>query len=259
MLEDLLKKVTSFLKGSEGTEGGALLFFTLMFMVAGHSFFWVTVQFLEGWTHEWYAQRHPSETLATLTCSVEVVEHVCGRLNELLLLAQHRALHHYEISREFQTYQFGFLSTAFWAATMLALGFLAVARKGFDDLGAAGKGMLLGLLCTAAFFGGFPALVSIDQNVESNLEAYNAYDGVSNEIRTYMSSGESVTGNHIDGPSFLHKVDLMLSDLDAPRIQFDAAQVDLGKSRFLELSNEMESGVAAPSPPVRTTAPPETP
>lgn len=259
MLEDLFKKVTSFLKGSQGTEGGALIFFTVIFMAAGHSFFWVTVQFLEGWTQEWYSQRHPSETLAAIPCSVEVGEHVCGRLKELLILAQYRALHHYEISREFQTYQFGFLSTAFWAGTMLALGFLAVARKGFDDLGAAGKGMLLGLLCTAAFFGGFPALVSIDQNIESNLDAYNAYDGVSNEIRSYMSSGQSVTGNHIDGPSFLHKVDLMLSDLEAPRIQFDAAQVDLGKSRFLELSNEMESGATTTTPPVRTTPPPVIP
>jgi hypothetical protein len=255
MLEDLFKKVTSFLRGSEGTEGGALIFFTVVFIMGGHGFFWVTVDFLDNWTHDWYTQRHPSETLVALTCSAEVAEHICGRLGEHLILAQHRALHHYEISREFQTYQFGFLSTAFGAGTMLALGFIAVARKGFDDLGSAGKGMLLGLLCTAAFFGGFPALVSIDQNVESNLEAYNAYDGVSNEIRSYMSSGQSVTGNHVDGPSFLHKVDLMLSDLDAPRIQFDAAQVDLGKSRFLELSNEMEAGVAA-SPPAPPSAPP---
>lgn len=259
MLESLFKKVTSFLKGSQGTEGGALIFFTVIFMAAGHSFFWVTVQFLEEWTREWYSQRHPSETLVVTSCVEEVGEPICERLKELLVLAQHRASHHYEISREFQTYQFGFLSTAFWAGTMLALGFIAVARKGFDDLGSAGKGMLLGLLCTAAFFGGFPALVSIDQNIESNLDAYNAYDGVSNEIRSYMSSGESVTGNHIDGPSFLHKVGLMFSDLEAPRIQFDAAQVNLGKNRFLELSSEMESGATTTTPLVRTAPTPATP
>ena len=108
--------------------------------------------------------------------------------------------------------------------------------------------MMMGLLCAAAFFGGFPALVSIDQNIESNLDAYNAYDGMTNEIRTYMRTGESVTGNHVDGASFLHKIDLMLSDLPAPRIHFDANAVDLGKSRFLELSREMESGFTSPAP-----------
>lgn len=256
MLEDFFKKVTSFLKGSQGTEGGALIFFTLVFIMAGHGFFWITVDFLEGWTRDWYTQRHPAATLSeTVACTSTVTEGVCSRLKELLTLSQHRAQHHYEISREFQTYQFGFFSTAFWAGTMLALGFIGVARKGFDDLGAAGKGMLLGLLCTASFFGGFPALVSIDQNVESNLDAYNAYDGVSNEIRSYMSSGESVTGNHVDGPSFLHKVDLMLSDLEAPRIQFDAASVDLGRSRFMELSNEMEAGVSTTPRPTPTSTP----
>ena len=74
-----------------------------------------------------------------------------------------------------------------------------------------------------------------------------------------MRTGQSVTGNHVDGASFLHKIDLMLSDLPAPRIQFDAAQVDLGKSRFLELSQEMEGGVLtpAPTPPVTPSIPPE--
>lgn len=253
MLEDLLKKFSLFMKGSEGKDGASLVVFTLFFIGAGHGFFWVTVEFLEGWTQPWFVERHPpSSAPNAVVCTPEVAASVCERLKELLGLAESRAKHHYEISREFQTYQFGFLSTAFWSGTILALGFIAVARKGFDDLGGSGKGMLLGLLCTAAFFGGFPALMSVDQNVESNLDAYNAYDGVSNEIRSYMSSGESITGNHVDGPSFLHKVDLMMSDLDAPRIQFDATQVDLGKSRFLELSNEMESGVTTPSPPVET-------
>ena len=255
MLEDLFGKVASFFRGSEGGQVGSLIFFTVAFIGAGHSFFWITVDFLDGWTREWYPQRPPASTLAdTIACTSTVADGVCSRLKELLTLSQHRAHHHYEISREFQTYQFGFFSTAFWAGTMLALGFIGVARKGFDDLGAAGKGMLLGLLCTASFFGGFPALVSIDQNVESNLDAYNAYDGVSNEIRSYMSSGESVTGNHVDGPSFLHKVDLMLSDLEAPRIQFDAASVDLGRSRFMELSNEMEAGVSTTPRPTPTPA-----
>ena len=75
-----------------------------------------------------------------------------------------------------------------------------------------------------------------------------------------MRTGQSVTGNHVDGASFLHKVDMMISDLDAPRIQLDATQMDLGKSRFLELSQEIEGGMeaaprSAPTPQSEIEAP----
>lgn len=233
---------------------------TLMFMGVSHGFFWATVMFLDDWTASWYVERHPQITTHINICLETIPEASCGRLVELLTMVQSRLHHHYEISRTFQTYQFGFLSTAFWAGTMLALAFVSVVRKGFDDLTSWSKGMMMGLLCAAAFFGGFPALVSIDQNIESNLDAYNAYDGMANEIRTYMRTGQSITGNHVDGASFLHKIDLMLSDLPAPRIHFDAAQVDLGKSRFLELSQEMEAGVPTsetPAPVVTPPIPPE--
>jgi hypothetical protein len=231
---------------------------TLLFMAVSHAFFWTTVLFLDEWTLSWYAERHPVITTNINFCLDTLPEGVCPRLVEHLTLVQSRLKHHYEIARTFQAYQFGFLSTAFWAGTMLALALFSVVRKGFDDLTSWGKGMMMGLLCAAAFFGGFPALVSIDQNIESNLDAYNAYDGMANEIRTYMRTGQSVTGNHVDGASFLHKMDLMLSDLPAPRIHFDAAQVDLGKSRFLELSQEVEGGITpASTPPVTSPIPPE--
>jgi hypothetical protein len=238
-------------------DGVRLVAPTLLFMGVSHGFFWTTVTFLDAWTMPWYIERHPQVTTNIAICLETLPDGVCGRLLEHLTLVQQRAQHHYEISRTFQTYQFGFLSTAFWAGTMLALGLFAVVRKGFDDLGSWGKGMMMGLLCAAAFFGGFPALMSIDKNIESNLDGYNAYDGMANEIRTYMRTGESITGNHVDGPSFLHKMDTMLADLDAPRIQFDAAQVDLGKSRFLELSQEVEGGITTPTPSVSVAIPPE--
>ena len=239
-------------------DGVRLVTPTLLFMGVSHGFFWATVTFLDAWTLPWYVERHPQVTTTIAVCLESLPDGVCGRLIEHLTLVQQRAQHHYEISRTFQSYQFGFLSTAFWAGTMLALALFSVVRKGFDDLTSWGKGMMMGLLCAAAFFGGFPALVSIDQNIESNLDAYNAYDGMANEIRTYMRTGQSVTGNHVDGASFLHKMDLMLSDLPAPRIHFDAAQVDLGKSRFLELSQEVEGGIApASTPPVSVAIPPE--
>jgi len=238
---------------------------TILFMAISHAFFWATVVFLNDWTTPWYAERHPALTTSINVCIDSLPDGVCARLVEHLTLVQSRAEHHYEISRTFQSYQFGFLSTSFWAGTMLALGIFTVVRKGFDDLGSWGKGMLMGLLCAAAFFGGFPALVSIDENIKDNLDAYNAYDGIAAEIRTYMRTGQSVTGNHVDGASFLHKVDMMISDLDAPRIQLDATQMDLGKSRFLELSQEIEGGmeeaaprsVPAPQPEIEAPASPE--
>lgn len=228
-------------------KGLGLVVPTLVFMMVSHGFFWSTVWVLDQWTSAWFAERHPELTLTALECLEKIPSGMCARLQEQLALTESRALHHYEISRVFQTYHFGFLSTAFWAGTMFALALVSVLQKGFDDLTSWGKGMMLGLLCTAAFFGGFPALMSLDKNIESNLSAYNAYDGISNEIRTYIRTGQSVTGNHVDGASFLHKMDLMFSDLEAPRIQLDASKVDLGKSRFMELSQEMEGGVITPS------------
>ena len=229
-------------------DGVHVVFPTMAFMLSGHLFFWITVAFLNGWTSTWYAERHPEITTALLDCASEIHGGVCLRLQELAALTSGRAEHHYEISRVLQTYEFGFLSTAYLSGTLLALSLFSMIRQGFDDLGSWGKGMLMGFLCTAAFFGGFPSLVQLDQNVVANLDAYNAYDGITNEIRTYLLTGQSTTGNHVDGFSFLHKIDLMLTDLPAPRLQFDPDQVDLGKNRFMELSREIEGGLLAAEP-----------
>lgn len=224
-------------------DGVHTVFPTMAFMLAGHLFFWITVTFLNDWTSVWYAERHPVPTMVPLDCAPKIPAGVCVRLQELSTLASGRAAHHYEISRVLQSYEFGFLSTAYLSGTLLALSLFSMIRQGFDDLGSWGKGMLLGFLSTAAFFGGFPSLVQLDRNVEANLDAYNAYDGITNEVRTYLLTGQSTTGNHVDGFSFLHKIDLMLTDLPAPRLQFDASQVDLGKNRFMELSQEIEGGI----------------
>jgi len=220
----------------------------LMFHAVAHVFFWTTVQSMDLWTDDWLQERHPSSQRLS-KCVGEVTVSMCQRIRELELVSTSRLRHHYEISRSLQSYQFGFLSTAFWSSTMLAMGAVTVLRKGFDDVTPGGRGFIMGALLSSAFFGGFPSLVSLDENIHANLDSYNAYDGIQNELRTYASTGQSVTGNHVDGASFLHKVDLMLADLPAPRIEFDTEQLDAGKSRFFQLSQELESmpGVAEPS------------
>ena len=243
---DYCKRVFDSIMDPKKRDGIGLFLPTLGFMIVSHAFFWATILFIDGFTENWYAQRHPI-SLETINCNVNIKPFVCERLGEYLSITTYRAHHHYEIARRFQSYQFGFLSTAFWSATMLAVCLFTVVRKGFDDLGVWMKGMLLGLACASAFFGGFPSLISIDQNIDQNLSAYNAYDGITNEVRSYIRTGKSITGNHVDGSSFLNKVDRMLADLPAPRIQFDASKIYDGKQRFIELSREVESGIRSES------------
>lgn len=220
-----------------------------------HGFFWITVTTIDTWTKTWFDERHPQELRSAVGCADSVSVEVCRRLGEMEIVAFSRISHHHEVSRVLQCYQFGFLSAAFWSSTMFAMSVVMVIRKGFDDVSPSGRGLILGSILSSAFFGGFPSLISIDDNIEANLSSYNAYDGIYNEINTYTRTGQSVTGNHVDGSSFLHKVDLMFAALPAPRLQMDSRQVDVGKSRFFQLSKEMEvePGVASPAPPVRST------
>jgi hypothetical protein len=208
-----------------------------------HGFFWSTVKFMNSWTKGWYAARHP--VMAVDRCVVEVSTATCDRLVEFLTVTDSRAALNYEIARMLQAWEFGFLGTAYWAGTLMALMLFAALKQGYDDLGSWGKGVLLGLTCATAFFGGLPQLVSLDQNIQENVDAYNAYDGISAEIRTYMKSGQAITGNHVDGASFLHKVDTMIASIPATQLHFDSDKIDLGQSRFMELSQQVE-GSAAP-------------
>jgi hypothetical protein len=206
-----------------------------------HCFFWMTVIVIDAWTKPWFDERHPLSLRSSIRCVASVGAEVCDRLNEMEIVSFSRLAHHYEVSRALQCFQFGFLTAAFWSSTMFAMSVVMMIRKGFDDMGPNARGLILGSILSSAFFGGFPSLMSIDDNIESNMGSYNAYDGIYNEIHTYASTGQSVTGNHVDGSSFLHKLDLMFAALPAPRLQLDSRQVDVGKSRFFQLSQELEA------------------
>ena len=246
-------------RASKGSRSGLLS--SCVIHAICHGFFWLTVVTIDAWTKTWFDERHPQELRSAVGCANNVAVEVCRRLSEMEIVAFSRLAHHYEVSRVLQCYQFGFLSAAFWSSTMFAMSVVMVIRKGFDDVSPNGRGLILGSILSSAFFGGFPSLVSIDDNIDANLSSYNAYDGIYNEINTYARTGQSVTGNHVDGSSFLHKVDLMFAALPAPRLQLDSRQVDVGKSRFFQLSKEMEvePGVSAPASPARAgdARPPE--
>lgn len=239
------EKIRSFIV-DRGMGTGPVLPTGLVLLVA-HSFFWATTWFMNYWTAAWLGERHPRLTLPD-RCIPDVPIATCNRLMEQLSIAQTRAIHHYEIGRDFQVWEFGFLATSYWSGSMMALVLFVAIKKGYDDLGAWGKGMLLGLTCSAAFFGGFPSLMRLDQNINQNLNAYNTYDGTANEIRTYMASGQAITGNHVDGASFLHRVDALLATFPASRIQLDAESVDLGGSRFMDLSKKIEGDLGVDAP-----------
>ena len=232
MLSDIKERISKWLNHS----GVGLVVPTLFFMLISHAFFWLSTGFMDHWTGDWFLQRHPLSGVVSVGCVPQMESPVCSRLIEQLGLATSRMEHHYEIGRQLQTWQFGFLSTAFWAGTILALGLFAVAKKGYDDLDAWGKGLLLGLTCAVAFFGGFPRLISMDQNISQNLNSYNAYDGITNQILTYMRTGKDLKGNPVEGAFFLYSVDQMFATLPAPRIQYDATQVEVGGLKFKEIT-----------------------
>ena len=63
-----------------------------------------------------------------------------------------------------------------------------------------------------------------------------------------MRTGQTLTGEQLSGAAFTHKVDTVFSELPAPRLQFDATQVNAGRDRFIQISRELEDGFPAEAP-----------
>ena len=232
-----------WLKGIITNPWFAMVVPVFIIMFISHGFFWVTVQFLQDWTVGWYAEMHPM-VIEPSVCVSSISKEGCSRLIEIWNLTESRASHHYEVSRLFQCYQFGFLSTAFWTGILMALVLFGVVRKGFDDLNPWVKGIVFGFLSSTTFFGGFPSLVSMDKNISENLNSYNNYDQISSIIENYISSGEGSDGKVIALGEFFEVISQKISESPASRIYFDSSKINAGKNEFSILArNAVDNGM----------------
>lgn len=199
-------------------------------ILAAHVWFWSTCMFIESKTEHWYEERHPEVALTTAVCdSWEANKPACIHLVELSTLASARGQHHFWIMRFYHVRNSGLLITAYWSSTVAACFLVAIMKSGWDNADPRIRVMFLATTSAAAFFGGFPSLISAQQNIDENQAAYVGYDNVAMSLRSYL-----LVETHEDPVKRVLEADEELRKLNAIHLHFDATQVDLGKTRFLE-------------------------
>lgn len=208
-------------------------------MLVSHLFFWASSHMADSHTVGWWDERHPPlRTLTTDACMPELSDAICKRYLDQGQLALSRAQHHFWIMRFYTIRNFAFLSTAFATGTAGASALVVITKSGWDSADSRLKGIFLGLACSTAFFGGFPSVTLLDQNMQDNLTAYSGYDDLVAEIRTYLATGQATNGNHSDPRGFAHYVDKKLMALNGVHISFDEKALGVGKDRLLDVVGE---------------------
>lgn len=212
----------------------------ILTMVGCHFFFWSTSSLVDVNTLTWWEERHPLMPLTAEHCIPEIKEPLCLRFIDQWTVAVSRAEHHFWIMRFYTIRYFGFLATAFACATAATASLVVITKSGWDYADHRLKGIFLGLVCGAGFFGGFPTLTLHSQNIADNTAAYNGYDDLATEIRTYVATQQAVNGDHSDPREFAHHVDLKLMSLNAVHVSFDENAINLGSQKLLEAAGEIE-------------------
>lgn len=205
--------------------------------LATHVFFWATCMYLNANSVKWEVDRHPPFTVdATAACVGRGTEEVvCVRIAEQNLMATSRSLHHLDMMKSYQIWNFALVATAFWAATLGGSILILIGRQGWDQTDDKLKGLFLGLSVASAFFGGFPAIIMAGENAQSNKRAYLKYDNLAVEIRSYLLANDHP---EVEPAAFVHELDGHLQELNAIYFDVDASHVDVGRTKILESTKD---------------------
>ena len=138
-------------------------------------------------TLSWWDERHPEVGAVSLDEACR--DHfptpflACTRVEEQLEQSLGMGRHHFKEMRFYMALNFGFIVTAFMLGSFDVAVLVLVIKRGFDNASAATKGAVLSLTISATLFGGSPAMLKTEENIDGNQGLYTAYMALHNSRR----------------------------------------------------------------------------
>lgn len=251
------KRITAYL--ADMSFARVLIPFSVVVFLA-HMNFWMVLQAADWNTRLWWVERHPYSHLshsledgylAASTSPTDMgklklpdlidykarcldhspeSEDACLRVSKLTFQAESMSWHHFWIMRWYMNYQMAFLVTAYLLGTFDMAVVAVVLKKGFDNASGPVKAAVLGLSVSTAFFGGFPTVMSMESNIAANKKLYTDYWALWNASRSYALTGETMDGARVPPESFVHELDLAMTEINQVHIEVDASYINVSSS-----------------------------
>lgn len=237
--------------------------------VAGLSIFWFLYFGLREKTQEWYTARTPEfdaeKVYKWCIDTHESHEAMCSRLAEQALTAKMRATFHFDLFSHYSSEHFAAISVAFWASIFMAACLAYLVKKGWESAHNVMSTAFVGFSITVAFYGGYPALAKHEDNITDNEFLYLEHQNLLQSIRTFCVTGtvpktvmvdissdgpdeppipedpieEVHEWKHMTFQTYISYVDERLRALNRIPMEFDASQIDIGSTKFLETQAEI--------------------
>ena len=191
---------------------------------------------------------------------------MCARLGEQALTAQMRSTFHFDLFSHYSSEHFAAISVAFWASIFTAACLAYLVKKGWESAHNVMSTAFVGFSISVAFYGGYPALAKHEDNITDNEFLYLEHQNLLQSIRTFCVTGtvprrvmveiapekpetppipEDPVGEvqqweQMTFESYISYVDERLRTLNRIPMEFDASQIDIGSTKFLETQAEIQ-------------------
>lgn len=231
--------------------------------VVSISMFWTLYIRLRDKTQEWHDARTPEldegKLVEWCVAAHPKQEILCNRLGEQAATAEARMNFHFDLFGHYVSEHFAAISLAFWAGIMTAACLAYLVKKGWEHAHDVMSTAFVAFSICVAFYGGYPALAKHEDNITDNEFLYLEHQNLLSEIRTFCVTGEHkapTSSNPVMGfltdidehehkhevmefEDYVHHVDARLRTLNRIPLEFDASQIDIGSTKFLETQAEV--------------------
>lgn len=237
----------------------------------GLGIFWFLYFRLREKTGEWFHARTPELDQQQLynwcIATNEGQEPLCSRLAEQALTAQMRSTFHFDLFAHYTSEHFAAISVAFWASIFTAACLAYLVKRGWENAHNVMATAFVGFSISVAFYGGYPALAKHEDNITDNEFLYLEHQNLFQSIRTFCVTGTVPRRLQVEigtrGPeaeseilvdpvekveqweqmtfeNYVGYVDERLRQLNRIPLEFDASQIDIGSTKFLETQADMQ-------------------
>jgi hypothetical protein len=207
--------------------------------------FWVLYYNLRTQTLRWQAMRTMKFDNAQLEQWCVVAnpgkEGLCTRLAEQASLAQLRADFHFDLFSYYTSLHFASVSVAFWASIFAAACLAYLVKHGWEHANHWMSTAFVAFSITLAFYRGYPLLAKHEENLKDNHLLFLEHQNLVQKIRSFCATGHAHDDIE-DLVTFVMLVDEELVAKNRIPLEFDASQIDVASSVFLESQGVSPSG-----------------
>lgn len=147
------------------------------------------------------------------------------RINTQIDKINGRITHHLDILKHFYSRYYMLIILATMTGIGAAFLLLIITKSGWANTSSYIITAFIVLAAFAITFTAFINIFSLEKNIADNKALYIQYIAMMDEVSSYITTGEDISGKKVELTKFIHNIDKKLASLNTLAIGFDATQI----------------------------------